>query len=60
MFKIVIVDFKGLKEYMKMWNTKSIIPVFLEKVRYADGKTQAFPLGCDFFFSVEGGDTQDI
>lgn len=39
---------------MKMWNTKSIIPVFLEKVRYADGETQAFPLGCDFFFLSRG------
>lgn len=44
---------------MKMWKTKSIISVFLEKGRCADGETQAFPL-CSDFFSIEGGDTQDI
>lgn len=36
---------------MKTWNTKSIIPVFLEKVRYADGETQAFPLGRNIFLN---------
>lgn len=51
---LVTVDYKGMKEYMKMWTIKSIT-MLLEGGRGADEEPQAFPLCCNFF-PIEGGD----
>lgn len=45
---LVTVDYKGMKEYMKMWTIKSIT-MLLVGGRGANEEPQAFSLCCSFF-----------